>query len=119
MRVGVATLLALSLAGCASASEVPRFPARPEVESVRLTDDSFALQPARQTHATVSLGYIGDGVLGGGATRDTSAPTRTTHVDALPFFSAEMDTYVPPRGRGSSRYTYSWRGRSCAYCRGR
>lgn len=69
---------------------------------------------------SISLGYAGDGVLGGGVARDAplvaTAGTRA-YTGAPPYFSREMDTYVPPRGRGGGPYPYSWRGRECASCR--
>ena len=110
MRAGVATIVALSLAGCfAGGNEVVRAPPHPEPVRVLASEDFTALEPPNPPRSSVSLGNIGDGVLGGGVTRNMPT-SRPVNGDHRPFFSVEMDSYVPPRGRGSSGYPYSWQG---------
>ena len=80
------------------------------VEPLGLDPISRAESTDTDRRRSISLGYAGDGVLGGGVARD--APLTATvgtrgYTSAPPYFSREMDTYVPPRGRGGGPYPYS------------
>ena len=121
-------LAVVTLAGCAGETQSMPSSLQPVAAVQRSApDDPLGLgpvSPAEPTHTdrrpSISLGYAGDGVLGGGVARD--APIGATagargYTGAPPYFSRQMDTYVPPRGRGGGPYPYSWRGRECASCR--
>ena len=112
----------MALVGCAIEGQSAPSSRQPVVEAKRSPPADSAGEPKEtERRPSISLGYAGDGVLGGGGVaRDIPLVVTggaRTYAGAPPYFSREMDTYVPPGGRGGGAYPYSWRGRECSRCR--